>query len=275
MKALTRRLNRLNRLGPLGPRLLTPLLSLLAMLLLWEAAVWAWALPAYLLPSPTRVAQALAADWPSLLGSAGFTLKITLGALALAALSGAGLASLFALSRPLERALMPLALLLQVTPLVAVAPFILIYLESTTAALLLCAWIVAFFPVLSNTLAGFRALDPGLLALFRLYRASRWQTLRWLLWPSALPYLLAGLRVAAGLSLIGAVSAEMVAGAAGHETGLASRILEASFRTETPKMFAALALLVMLGLTLHASCNLLSAWVLQRLHLAPEPQRPD
>jgi NitT/TauT family transport system permease protein len=266
---------RLPRDGPRWIHRLTPLGSLVAVLLLWEAAVWAWSLPAYLLPSPSRVAQALAADLPSLLRSAWFTLQITLGALALATLSGAGLASLFALSRPLERALMPLALLLQVTPLVAVAPFILIYIESTAAALLLCAWIVAFFPVLSNTLAGFRALDPGLLALFRLYRASPWQTLRWLLWPSALPYLLAGLRVAAGLSLIGAVSAEMVAGAAGHETGLASRILEASFRTETPKMFAALALLVGLGLLLYATVNILSTWVLHRLHLAPPPHRAD
>ena len=168
----------------------------------------------------------------------------------------------------------PVAVVLQVTPIVAVAPLILIYVDSTTAALLLCAWIVAFFPILSNTVAGLRATDPNLRELFRLYRATPWQRLALLRMPSALPYFLAGLRISGGLSLIGAVTAEMVAGAAGRQTGLASRILEASFRTETPKMFAALALLVATGVLIFAGLNLLSRWVLGPWH-ASESSRPD
>jgi NitT/TauT family transport system permease protein len=158
--------------------------------------------------------------------------------------------------------------MLQVTPIVAVAPLILIYVESTTAALLLCTWIVAFFPILSNTVIGLRAADVHLRDLFRLYRATPLQRLRLLLVPSALPYFVAGLKISGGLSLIGAVTAEMVAGAAGRETGLASRILEASFRTETPKMFAALTLLVLTGVIIFWGFNALSRALLGRWHAA-------
>ena len=210
----------------------------------------------------------------SLAGSWWFSLKITLGALGLACLGGVLVAALFALYRPLERALLPVAVILQVTPIVAVAPLILIYVDSTAAALLLCAWIVAFFPILSNTVLGLRAADPQLRDLLRLYRATPWQRLRFLLMPSALPYFLAGLKISGGLSLIGAVTAEMVAGAAGRDTGLASRILEASFRTETPKMFAALSLLVATGVLIFWLFNLLSRALLGRWHAgsADSPQ---
>lgn len=244
----------------LAERLL-PALVLLGLVLAWELGVrWA-GIPDYTLPAPSRIAQALQANFASLAASWWTTLKITAGALALAAAGGGLIAALFALSPLLERALLPVAVILQVTPLVAVAPLILIYVDSTTAALLLCAWIVAFFPMLANTLAGLRAADPGLRDLFRLYRATPLQRLRLLLLPAALPYFLAGLRISGGLSLIGAVTAEMVAGAAGRDTGLASRILEASFRTETPKMFAALTLLVLTGVLIH----LLLAWGSRRV----------
>ncbi len=245
---------------------LVPMASLAVALLAWELLVHLANIPSYTLPPPSLVAQTLVAQFGSLAPSWWFTVKITFGALALAAAGGVVIAAAFALSRPLEAALLPLAVVLQVTPIVAVAPLILIYVESTTAALLLCAWIVAFFPVLSNTLAGLRAADPQLRALFTLYRATPWQRLRLLLVPGALPYFIAGLRISGGLSLIGAVTAEMVAGAAGRETGLASRILEASFRTETPKMFAALVLLVATGVMIFAAFNLLSRGLLGRWH---------
>ena len=243
-----------------------PTLTLLGLLLTWEALV-RWAeIPAYTLPAPSLVALTLWQHLGSLAGSWWFTLKITLGALGLACLGGVLVAALFALYRPLERALLPVAVILQVTPIVAVAPLILIYVDSTAAALLLCAWIVAFFPILSNTVLGLRAADPQLRDLLRLYRATPWQRLRFLLMPSALPYFLAGLKISGGLSLIGAVTAEMVAGAAGRDTGLASRILEASFRTETPKMFAALSLLVATGVLIFWLFNLLSRALLGRWH---------
>ncbi|MFM9915314.1 MAG: ABC transporter permease [Rhizobacter sp.] len=247
-----------------------PLLSLLGWLLAWEALVrWAQ-IPHYTLPAPSLVVQTLVENFGSLSASWWFTLKITFGALALACTGGALIAAVFALSAPLEAMLLPLAVVLQVTPIVAIAPLMLIYVESTTAALLLCAWIVAFFPILSNTVMGLRAADPLLRDLFQLYRATPLQRLRLLLMPSALPYFVAGLKVSGGLSLIGAVTAEMVAGAAGRETGLASRILEASFRTETPKMFAALLLLVLTGLMIYVGSNALSRGLLSRWHAAEQ-----
>jgi NitT/TauT family transport system permease protein len=247
---------------------LTPALAVLVLLAVWEAVVRLAHIPHYTLPAPSLVLETLWSNFGSLAGSWWFTLKITFGALLLACVGGVLIAAVFALSRPVEVALFPIAVMLQVTPIVAVAPLILIYVESTTAALLLCAWIVAFFPILSNTVIGLRAADVHLRDLFRLYRATPLQRLRLLLVPSALPYFVAGLKISGGLSLIGAVTAEMVAGAAGRETGLASRILEASFRTETPKMFAALTLLVLTGVIIFWGFNALSRALLGRWHAA-------
>ena len=248
-----------------------PALVALALVAAWEGLV-RWAeIPHYTLPAPSLVALTLFNHAGSLAGSWWYTLKITFGALALAVAGGVLLACVFALSRTLERAFLPLAVMLQVTPVVAIAPLILIYVESTTAALLLCTWLVAFFPILSNTVIGLRATDPGLRDLFRLYRATPWQRLRLLLVPAALPYFVAGLKISGGLSLIGAVTAEMVAGAAGRETGLASRILEASFRTETPKMFAALVLLVVTGVLIFWLFDGLSRRLLARWHAPSAP----
>jgi NitT/TauT family transport system permease protein len=247
-------------------RRLLPLVTLLAVLIGWEALVRLARIPHYTLPAPSLVLQTLLANFGSLAASWWFTLKITFGALLLACAGGVAIAAVFALSRRVETALFPIAVVLQVTPIVAIAPLILIYVESTTAALLLCAWIVAFFPILSNTVIGLRAADAHLRDLFHLYRATRLQRLRLLLVPSALPYFVAGLKISGGLSLIGAVTAEMVAGAAGRESGLASRILEASFRTETPKMFAALTLLVLTGVMIFWGFNALSRALLGRWH---------
>jgi NitT/TauT family transport system permease protein len=185
---------------------------------------------------------------------------------------GVLLAALFALSRPIETALFPIAIVLQVTPIVAIAPLILIYVESTTAALLICAFIVAFFPILANTVVGLRSADAGLRDLFTLYGATRWQRLRLLRVPSALPYFLAGLRIAGGLALIGAVVAEFAAGAAGRETGLASRILEASFRTEIPRMFAALVLVSAVGIAIFVAFDALARRLLGRWHDSEMPR---
>jgi NitT/TauT family transport system permease protein len=245
-----------------------PWLTLALLLLGWEVLVRASGIPAYTLPAPSLIAQTLWVNFPSLAASWWFTLKITFGALLLACAGGVAIAAVFALSRRIEAAFLPIAVMLQVTPLVAIAPLILIYIDSTTAALLLCAWVVAFFPILSNTVLGLRAADPNLHDLFRLYRATPLQRLRLLLVPSAVPYFIAGLKISGGLSLIGAVTAEMVAGVAGRETGLASRILEASFRTETPKMFAALALLVLTGVLIFWLFDLLARRLLGRWQLS-------
>lgn len=250
----------------MNPRIVVPVIVAIAAVMAWEATVRAAGIPHYILPAPSLVLDTLWRNFDSLALSWLFTLKITFGALALSAVGGVTLAALFALSRWVELSLFPFAIVLQVTPIVAIAPLILIYVDSTTAALLICAWIVAFFPVLSNTVIGLRSADPNLRDLFTLYRANRWQRLRLLLAPSALPHFLAGLKIAGGLSLIGAVVAEFTAGAAGRETGLASRILEASFRTEVPKMFAALLLVSLTGVAIFIAFNLLSRLLLGRWH---------
>ncbi|MFZ9405937.1 MAG: ABC transporter permease [Burkholderiaceae bacterium] len=254
------------------PGWLAPVLVVIGVLLFWECMVVWREVPHYILPAPSRVLQTLWAEAGSLMLSLQYTLEVTLAALALAVAGGVGLAVLFALSRRVEQALFPIAIVLQVTPIIAVAPLILIYVESTTAALVLCTFIVAFFPILASTVVGLRSADPHLRELFELCGASPWQRLRLLLVPSALPYFLSGLKIASGLALIGAVGAEFAAGAAGKQTGLASRILEASFRIEIPKMFAALTLVSLLGITLYVCFDLLSRWLLGRWHDSETPE---
>ena len=240
---------------------LMPLITLGAAIAFWEWAVWYWEIPKYLIPAPSLIAQTLAKDGPSLMVSAWFTVKLSFFSLGLAIIGGVLLGALFALSRVVEMSLFPFAVILQVTPVVAIAPLILIYVDSTFAALLICAWIVAFFPILSGTVMGLRSADHNLRDLFTLYRATPWQRLRYLLAPSALPYFMSSLKVAGGLSLIGAVVAEFVAGAAGQNTGLASRIIESSFRSEIPRMFAALVLVSALGIVIF----LLTTWLSRRV----------
>lgn len=246
--------------------IIMPSVAIIIALLLWEALVRYYEVPHYLIPAPSLIAQTLVKDGMSLLGSAMFTVKLTLIALALAIVGGVLLGMIFALSRTVEMSFFPFAVILQVTPIVAIAPLILIYVRDTFSALLICAWIVAFFPILSNTVIGLRSADHNLRDLFKLYRATPLQRLRFLLAPSALPYFMAALKVAGGLALIGAVVAEFVAGTAGQNTGLASRILESSFRNEIPRMFAALLMVSALGIFIFLITNWLSRLVLGHWH---------
>jgi NitT/TauT family transport system permease protein len=249
-----------------GWRLLAPLLIGVLFLALWEAIVRLRGIPPYILPTPSAVALSLWTDGPSLLGSLLVTLRITLAALAAAALIGGAIALLFSRSRILELSLFPYAVILQVTPIVAIAPLIIIWVQQPFLALLVCAWIVAFFPIVSNTTVGLNSADRNLLALFRLYGASPGQTLLYLRLPTALPYFLAGLRISGGLALIGAVVAEFVAGTGGTETGLAFRILEAGYRLAIPRLFAALFLLSLTGIVIYLLLDWLSRRVLRHWH---------
>jgi NitT/TauT family transport system permease protein len=242
-----------------------PILVLALVLLVWDLVVRALAIPPYVLPGPGLVLSTLFSDggllWHSLL----VTLTTTFEGFLFAAVGGIGLAILFSQSRLIEYSLYPYAVILQVTPIVAIAPLLLIYLPQPLAVLA-CAWIVAFFPVLANTTLGLGSVDHNLVALFALYKASRWQVLWNLKLPSALPQMLAGLRIAGGLSLIGAVVAEIAAGSAGAGSGLAYRIAESGYRLNIPRMFAALLLLSAAGVVIFFALSALSHLALRRWH---------
>lgn len=245
---------------------LMPILVLVAAIAGWQTLVTVNEIPPYILPGPADVFGALVSDWQTLFESWLVTLTVAALALTLAVTVGVGLAVLFNLSKWVELSFFPYAIVLQVTPIVAVAPLIFIYVDSKIAGLLICAWIVAFFPILSNSVLGLNSADHNLRDLFQVYGATRWQRLRYLQIPSALPYFLAGLRIAGGLSLIGAVVAEFVAGSGGIGSGLAFRILESSFRLQMPRMYAALLLIVLTGIAIYILTSLLSHLLLRKWH---------
>jgi NitT/TauT family transport system permease protein len=231
----------------------------------WEIVVRVDHIPPYVLPGPGAVFQTLVDDWPVLWQSLLTTLATTLEGFVAAAIGGIALALLFNQSKWLEYSLFPYAVILQVTPVIAIAPLLLIYLPQHTAVIA-CAWIVGFFPVLSNTTLGLNSVDRNLAGLFQLYGASRLQTLRYLKLPAALPFILGGLRIAGGLSLIGAVVAEIAAGSAGAGSGLAYRIAESGYRLNIPRMFAALLLLSAAGIVIYGLLALTSHLLLRRWH---------
>lgn len=248
------------------PGIIAPVVIGILALSLWEAVVRIEGIPPYILPGPVLIAETLWTDWGTLSGSLLITLRITFAALAGAVIVGVALAVLFAQSKWLEKSLFPYAVILQVTPVVAIAPLIIIWVGDISLALLICAWIVAFFPILSNTILGLNSADHNLVNLFQLYRASRWQTLWYLRLPAALPYFLGGLKISGGLALIGAVVAEFVAGSGGSASGLAYRILESGYRLQIPRMFAALILISLSGIGIFILTSAIAHVVLRRWH---------
>jgi NitT/TauT family transport system permease protein len=257
----------------LSPDVLAPIVVGILVLMLWEAAVRLTNTPPYLLPGPLLVVQTLVNDWGELFPSLLITLQITLVAFLVAVLSGLLVSILFTQSKWIERSFFPYAVILQTTPIVAIAPLIILWVrqfvqgeESTFISLVICAWIVAFFPILSNTTLGLNSADHNLINLFQLYKASRWQTLLYLRLPSALPYFLGGLRISGGLALIGAVVAEFVAGTGGTRSGIAYQILISSFNLQIPRMFAALFMTTLLGVIIFVVLTIFSDLLLRHWH---------
>ncbi|WP_420851123.1 ABC transporter permease [Rhizobium quercicola] len=247
-------------------RVVVPAVMLGLTLLAWEVYVRVNAVPPYILPAPSLVAQTLVKDWGTLYPALLVTLRITFSALILALIGGTLLAVLLVQSKWVELALYPYAVILQVTPIVAIAPLILVYVSSTQAAIMICAFLVAFFPILSNMVQGLKSVDHNLLNLYDLYGASRWQQLRLLKLPAALPYFMTGLKIGGGLSLIAAVVAEFAAGSAGAGSGLAFRLLEAQYRLNIPRLFAALVLLSATGVAIFALTSVVAWLSLRRWH---------
>jgi NitT/TauT family transport system permease protein len=247
-------------------RWLMPLTIMILAIVAWDRiCVW-YDIAHYILPRPGLVFQTLIDDARLLFSSLAVTLKITFLSLLLAVVGGVGLSVLFTQSKWVEMSFFPFAVVLQVTPIVAIFPLINIYVDNQTAKLLLCAWIVAFFPILSNTTLGLNSVDRNLLDLFKLNGATRWQTLWHLRLPASMPYFLGGLKIAGGLALIGAVVAEFVAGSAGQSSGLASRIIEAGYRLKAPRLFAALILISFTGILIFLVLSWVSNRILRRWH---------
>lgn len=247
-------------------RWLAPVIVGAVLLGAWQAAVVLNDTPAHVVPSPVLVLQTLVQDWDLLSNSLLATLHVTLAALLAAVILGVALSVLFVQSRLVESGLLPYAVVLQVTPLVAIAPLIIIWVDDTRTALVICATVASIFPVITNTTIGLRSVDPGLLDLFRMHGASRLQVLLRLRAPSAAPYFFAGLRVASALALIGAVVAEFVAGTGGAKAGLAYQILQAGLQLRIPRMFAALFLITLAGIVLFLLVTAFSRLALRRWH---------
>jgi NitT/TauT family transport system permease protein len=233
---------------------------------LWEIGFRLTSVPVYLFPKPSDIYASFAQHGPALLWALLVTLRVTLFAFVAAVVIGTLIAFVFVQSRAVEVSLFPYAVLLQVTPVVAIAPLIIILVKNTQISLIICATLVALFPIISNTTLGLRSVDPGLANYFRMNRASRLKTLTKLRIPGALPYFFGGLRISSGLALIGAVVAEFVAGTGGRSSGLAYEILDAGFTLDIPRMFAALFLITLTGVALFAAMVGLSRLALSDWH---------
>lgn len=247
-------------------RIAVPLTMLITVIVIWDLYVRLNDVPHYILPGPMLVANALVEDWGTLWPALMITARITLMSLILALIGGVGMAVFLVQSRWIELAFYPFAVVLQVTPIIAIAPLMLIYAPTTQVALLICAFLVAFFPILSNMVQGLKSVDHNLLNLFELYGASRWQTLVYLKIPAAQPFFMTGLRIGGGLALIAAVVAEFAAGSAGANSGLAFRLLEAQYRLNMPRLFAALILLSLLGIAIFAVTSFIAWLALHKWH---------
>ena len=261
-EAARARRDRINRIA----KWTLPSLVMVLTILAWHLYVTINQIPHYVLPGPALVFRSVIDDWGLLWPAMLTTSRLTLLALLFAVLGGVALAVAFTQSRWAEMSFFPYAVILQVTPVVAIAPLLQIYVESAFVAALLCAWIVAFFPILSNTTIGLKSADHNLEDLFTIYGATRWQRLRYLAAPSALPFFLGGLRIAGGLALIGAVVAEFVIGRAGTGLGLASTLLEASYRFNFGRLYAALILISAMGVVIFAATSLISHLMLRKWH---------
>lgn len=261
-EAARARRDRINRIA----KWTLPSLVLVLSVLAWHLYVTLAEVPHYILPGPVRVAQSLVSDWAVLWPALLTTGRLTLLALLMAVVGGVALAVAFTQSKWAEMSFFPYAVILQVTPVIAIAPLLQIYVDSAFVAALLCAWIVAFFPILSNTTIGLKSADHNLQDLFTIYGATRWQRLRYLAGPSALPFFLGGLKIAGGLALIGAVVAEFVIGRAGTGLGLASTLLEASYRFNFGRLYAALILISVMGVLIFAVMSIISHLSLRKWH---------
>ena len=242
------------------------IIVIIGLFVLWEILFHTLNLRWYLLPPPSMILESIQSNFFSLMGSLAITLKVTLTALIASVIVSVCLAIIFYFSKFIERSMMPITVVLQVTPIIAIAPLITIWVDSSQMATLICAFLVAFFPLLTNTISGLKSTESNHLDLMKLYRANKYQLLRYVVIPNALPYFLSGLKVSTGLALIGAIVGEFVIGPISGHSGLAYRIIEAGYQLEIPKMFASVVLISITGILLFNLIRLISYLNLRNWH---------
>ena len=246
-------------------KLQSPLI-ILCFLFLWEILFHVLSIKWYLLPPPTMILESIYFNFFSLMASLAITLKVTLTALAASILISLIMAIIFYFSQFIEKTMMPVTVILQVTPIIAIAPLISIWVDNSEMATLICAFLVAFFPLLTNTISGLKSTEKNHLDLMKLYRANKIQLLRYVVLPNALPYFLSGLKISTGLALIGAIVGEFVIGPISGHSGLAYRIIESGYQLEIPKMFASVFLISITGIFLYNLVRLISYLILRDWH---------
>ena len=239
---------------------------IVSLFILWEVLFHALSLRWYLLPPPSMILESIQSNFFSLMGSLAVTLQVTLTALIASVVISVCLAIIFYFSKFVERSMMPITVVLQVTPIIAIAPLISIWVDSSQMATLICAFLVAFFPLLTNTISGLKSTERNHLDLMKLYRANKYQLLRYVVLPNALPYFLSGLKISTGLALIGAIVGEFVIGPISGHSGLAYRIIESGYQLEIPKMFASVVLISITGILLFNLIRLISYLILRNWH---------
>ena len=242
------------------------IIVIIGLFILWEILFHTLNLRWYLLPPPSMILESIQSNFFSLMGSLAITLKVTLTALIASVIVSVCLAIIFYFSKFIERSMMPITVVLQVTPIIAIAPLITIWVDSSQMATLICAFLVAFFPLLTNTISGLKSTESNHLDLMKLYRANKYQLLRYVVLPNALPYFLSGLKVSTGLALIGAIVGEFVIGPISGHSGLAYRIIEAGYQLEIPKMCASVVLISITGILLFNLIRLISYLILRNWH---------
>lgn len=244
-----------------------PAVTGVVFLLGWEGLIRFYKVSKFILPPPSMIIATLISDYADLLGGLRYTAMVTVSAFLTAVVTGILFGVLLTQNRRVESMFWPYAVTMQVTPVVAIAPLIIIWvgLDRVWLAMLILAWMVAFFPMLSNTAIGMKSADHGLRNVFELYGSSRWKRFRYLQLPSALPFILAGARISSGLSVIGAVVAEFVAGSGGSR-GLAYMIVESGTMLNIPRMFAALVMLSAFGLSIWYATSAVQRMLLRRWH---------
>ena len=239
--------------GPLGKNILAPALIFLGVIVVWEGVTRLRDIKAYLLPSPSLIAGRILADWPILFSNLKVTLLEILLGFGLAFVVAIGIGALLAYSSAFRRGVYPLVVASQTVPVIAIAPILIIWFGYNIIPRVLVTALIAFFPLTVNTVTGFLAVEPELISFFRSLNASRIQTFFKLSVPTALPFIFAGLKVSATLSVIGATVGEWI----GTDRGLWHLIVLDTAQLDTPRVFASIVLLSLCGVALFLLISLL------------------